>query len=127
MLSSILWDTHPWLKLELVFVSGKFSLHFFADHNTDHRRIYSRAFIIGSLTNPNDRFVYLVLDTACGDTAIRYGVLAALAKLGPSHAMYNQSNVALTGIHSHSGPGAWLNYLLKSPVLVSTSNRIKLL
>ncbi len=56
--------------------------------------------------------MYLVIDTANGDTAIRYGVLEALANLGPDYAMYNQSNVALTGTHSHSGPGAWLNYLL---------------
>lgn len=26
--------------------------------------------------------------------------------------MYGQSNVAVTGTHAHSGPGAWLNYLL---------------
>ena len=26
--------------------------------------------------------------------------------------MYTQSNVAVTGTHQHSGPGAWLNYLL---------------
>jgi neutral ceramidase len=26
--------------------------------------------------------------------------------------MYGQSNVAVTGTHSHSGPAAWLNYLL---------------
>jgi neutral ceramidase len=76
------------------------------------QRIYSRAFIVGDVDRPEDRFVYLVLDTAMGDTAIRYGILEELSKLGPSYAVYTQQNVAVTGTHSHSGPGAWLNYLL---------------
>ncbi|KAJ6259669.1 hypothetical protein Dda_5307 [Drechslerella dactyloides] len=76
------------------------------------QRLYSRAFIIGSVKNPTDRFVYLVIDTACGDTAIRYGVLSGLAALGSNYAMYNQNNVALTGTHSHAGPGGFMNYLL---------------
>ncbi|CZR64169.1 probable neutral ceramidase precursor [Phialocephala subalpina] len=76
------------------------------------QRIYSRAFIVGDVNNPDNRFVYLVLDTACGDTAIRYGILEALANLGTDYSMYGQSNVAVTGTHAHSGPGAWLNYLL---------------
>ncbi|KAF3922689.1 hypothetical protein ABW21_db0204353 [Orbilia brochopaga] len=76
------------------------------------QRLYSRAFIIGSVDNPTDRFVYLVIDTACGDTAIRYGVLSGLAALGGDYFVYKQNNVALTGTHSHSGPGAFMNYLL---------------
>ena len=76
------------------------------------QRLYSRAFIIGSPDNATDRFVYLVLDTQSGDTAVRYGILDGLAKLGPEYSMYTQNNVAVTGTHSHSGPGAWLNYLL---------------
>ena len=76
------------------------------------QRLYSRAFIIGDARNPSDRIVYLVLDTQSGDSAVRYGILEGLARLGPEYAMYGQSNVAVTGTHSHSGPGAWLNYLL---------------
>lgn len=76
------------------------------------QRLYSRAFIIGHVDKPDDRFVYLVLDTQSGDTAIRYGVLQGLEELGQEYAVYGQRNVALTGTHSHSGPGAWLNYLL---------------
>ncbi|KAH7317703.1 neutral/alkaline nonlysosomal ceramidase-like protein [Rhexocercosporidium sp. MPI-PUGE-AT-0058] len=74
------------------------------------QRIYSRAYIIGNVNNPSDRFVYLVLDIANGDTAIRYGVINGLKNAGLG--IYNQSNVALTGTHSHSGPGAYNNYLL---------------
>lgn len=76
------------------------------------QRLYSRAFIIGDVEHPEDRFIYLVLDTQSGDTAVRYGILRGVAALGPDYALYSQKNVAVTGTHSHSGPGAWLNYLL---------------
>ncbi|KAK4943041.1 hypothetical protein LTR66_014639, partial [Elasticomyces elasticus] len=76
------------------------------------QRLYSRAFIVRSPSSPEDCFIYLVLDTQSGDTAVRHGILEGLAGLGPEYAMYNQQNVAVTGTHSHSGPGAWLNYLL---------------
>ncbi|GAB0136499.1 hypothetical protein EsDP_00004799 [Epichloe bromicola] len=76
------------------------------------QRLYSRAFIVGDLHNPEDRFVYLVLDIQSGDTAVRYGILRGLRALGPRYSMYGQDNVAVTATHSHSGPGAWLNYLL---------------
>ena len=76
------------------------------------QRLYSRAFIVGNNKHPEERFAYLVLDTQSGDTAVRYGILEALAGLGPEYSVYGQGNVAITGTHSHSGPGAWLNYLL---------------
>jgi len=76
------------------------------------QRIYARAFIIADPTAPDDRIVYLVLDTQSGDTAIRYGILQGLSELGDDYAVYNEHNIAVTGTHSHSGPGAWLNYLL---------------
>ncbi|KAI0870277.1 Neutral/alkaline nonlysosomal ceramidase [Hypoxylon argillaceum] len=76
------------------------------------QRIFSRAFIVGDVANPTDRFVYLVLDMATGDTAVRNGILEGIAALGSEYSVYGQSNVAVTGTHSHSGPGAWWNYLL---------------
>jgi neutral ceramidase len=76
------------------------------------QRLYSRAFIVGSVDRPEERFVYLVLDTQSGDTAIRYGILNGLKELGPSYHVYSQHNVAVTGTHSHAGPAGWLNYLL---------------
>lgn len=76
------------------------------------QRLYSRAFIIGSGDSSAERFVYIVLDTQSGDTAVRYGILDALKELGPEYGLYSQKNVAVIGTHSHSGPGAWLNYLL---------------
>ncbi|KAK0735673.1 Neutral/alkaline non-lysosomal ceramidase-domain-containing protein [Apiosordaria backusii] len=76
------------------------------------QRLYSRAFIVGNIDNPSDRFVYLVLDTQSGDTAIRYGILNTLSTLGPEYKVYGHHNVAVTGTHSHAGPAGWLNYLL---------------
>ncbi len=76
------------------------------------QRIYCRAFIVGSLSKESSRIVYLVLDTQSGDTAVRHGILEGLKDLGPEYEVYNKNNVAVTGTHSHSGPGAWLNYLL---------------
>lgn len=76
------------------------------------QRLHSRAFIVADPEHPDERFVYLVLDTQSGDTAVRYGILSGLQELGPEYAGYGQHNIAVTGTHSHSGPGAWLNYLL---------------
>lgn len=76
------------------------------------QRLYSRAFIVGATENPADRFVYLVLDTQSGDTAVRYGILSGLRDLGPEYDVYQNHNIAVTGTHSHSGPAGWLNYLL---------------
>lgn len=76
------------------------------------QRLHSRAFIVADVNNPNDRFVYLVLDTQSGDTAVRYGILDGLKALGDDYKVYGHNNIALTGTHSHAGPGAWFNYLL---------------
>lgn len=76
------------------------------------QRIYSRAFIVGDLSKPNHRFVYLVLDTQSGDTAVRNGILEGVKALGSGYYMYTKDNIAVTGTHSHAGPGAWFNYLL---------------
>jgi len=76
------------------------------------QRIYSRAFIVGDVNKPKDRVLYLVLDIQSGDTAVRDGIIKGLAKMGPEYAVYTKDNVAVTGTHSHSGPGAWTNYFL---------------
>ena len=77
------------------------------------QRLYSRAFIVGEVGNPKNRVVYLVLDTQSGDTAVRNGILEGVAALGSAYSsVYGRANIAVTGTHSHSGPGAWFNYLL---------------
>ena len=76
------------------------------------QRLYCRAFIVGSISSPRERIVYLVLDTQSGDSAVRYGILEGLSALGEEYSVYTKNNIAVTGTHSHSGPAAWLNYLL---------------
>lgn len=76
------------------------------------QRLYARSFIVGEVGNPQNRFVYLTLDIAFGDTAVRLGILEGIAALGSGYSMYKRANVAVTGTHSHSGPGGWMNYLL---------------
>ncbi|KAK1141248.1 hypothetical protein N8T08_009287 [Aspergillus melleus] len=76
------------------------------------QRIFSRAFIFANPDKAEDTFIYLIIDSLTGDTGIRHGVLEGLAGLGSEYSRYGESNVALTGTHSHSGPGAWMNYLL---------------
>ena len=76
------------------------------------QRVYARSFIIGDVDNPDDRIVYIVLDAQSGDAAVRLGILEGVAALGPEYAMYGTANIAVTGTHQHSGPGAWFNYLL---------------
>jgi len=76
------------------------------------QRLYSRAFIVGNPSETSERLVYLVLDTQSGDSAIRNGILEGLQAMGSEYSVYGKNNVAVTGTHSHAGPGAWLNYLL---------------
>ncbi|KAL5614738.1 uncharacterized protein BROUX77_000575 [Berkeleyomyces rouxiae] len=77
------------------------------------QRLYSRVFIFGEVDNPTSRVVYIVLDAHSGDTAIRNGIIEGLQALGSPYAeLYGSQNVAVTGTHSHSGPGGWHNYLL---------------
>ncbi|KAG5787283.1 hypothetical protein H9Q69_013643 [Fusarium xylarioides] len=76
------------------------------------QRLYSRAFIVGNPDEPKERFVYLVLDTQSGDTAIRRGILEGIAALGSEYSVYTTDNVAVTGTHSHAGPAGWNNYLM---------------
>ncbi|KAL4933641.1 neutral/alkaline ceramidase [Aspergillus undulatus] len=76
------------------------------------QRIYSRAFIVANPNNLAETWIYIILDTLTGDTGVRHGVLQGLADLGSEYARYGDHNLALTGTHSHSGPGAWYNYLL---------------
>ncbi|KAF5985790.1 alkaline ceramidase [Fusarium coicis] len=76
------------------------------------QRLYSRAFIVGNPDEPGEIFVYLVLDTQSGDTAVRRGILEGIAALGSEYSVYTSDNVAVTGTHSHAGPAGWNNYLM---------------
>jgi neutral ceramidase len=76
------------------------------------QRLYSRAFLVGDVNSPDDRFIYLILDTQSGDTAVRRGILEGVSALGSEYSVYSGHNIAVTGTHSHAGPAGWFNYLL---------------
>ncbi|KAL2202982.1 neutral ceramidase precursor [Sarocladium strictum] len=76
------------------------------------QRLYSRAFLVADVNNPDDRFIYVILDTQSGDTAVRRGILEGVSALGSEYSVYSGHNIAVTGTHSHAGPAGWFNYLL---------------
>lgn len=90
------------------------------------QRLYSRAFIIADASNPNDRFVYLVLDTQSGDTAMRNGLLDGLSALGSEYSVYGQNNIALTELTATLArvPGSTI-CCRKSHLLAGTSRATK--
>ncbi|KAF3388848.1 Neutral ceramidase [Penicillium rolfsii] len=76
------------------------------------QRIYARSFVFADPVNTTNSFIYVVLDTQSGDTAIRHGILQGLQSLGGNYRNFGEHNVAVCGTHQHSGPGGWMNYLL---------------
>ena len=74
------------------------------------QRLFSRAFIVGDVNHSNHCFVYVIADLHSGDTAIRNGVMEKLQALYGG--LYTQSNVAIVGTHSHSGPGWFYPFTL---------------
>lgn len=88
------------------------------------QRIYSRAFIVASPSNPTSaegRILYIIIDQQGGDTAVRQRVLEKLEESYPG--VYTQNNVAIIGTHSHSGPGAYSNYLLPQITTLGVDNQ----
>lgn len=76
------------------------------------QRMYCRAFIIADINRPEERLLYLVLDNINSDTSIRTGLLEALANSDDDLSYYNQHNLAVSSVHSHSGPSTGWNYFL---------------
>ncbi|ORX82000.1 Neutral/alkaline nonlysosomal ceramidase [Basidiobolus meristosporus CBS 931.73] len=75
-----------------------------------HFRLRSRAFIIGDQNASDKRVVYVSADIGMISQVIRRRVVAKLKTLYGN--LYNDDNVALTGTHTHSGPGGWHQYVL---------------
>jgi neutral ceramidase len=72
-----------------------------------HTRQYSRTFIVDDGTN---RIVYANVDCGMIDQLVKTEVVNRLkAKYG---SVYSVKNVLISGTHTHSGPGGFLQYLL---------------
>eukprot|EP00057_Strongylocentrotus_purpuratus_P028680 XP_011683154.1 PREDICTED: neutral ceramidase-like [Strongylocentrotus purpuratus] len=74
-----------------------------------HTRLYSRAFITCEINDPDNCNVFVSADIAMGCTAINLDVFEQLRGLYGER--YNEQNVVLSGTHTHSGPGGYLQYL----------------
>jgi len=74
-----------------------------------HIRLHSRAFIIGN-RDGGKYIVYVVVDQAMISQLVRHEVLKKLAEMFGDR--YTDENIMLTGTHTHSGPGAYHQYVL---------------
>lgn len=74
-----------------------------------HFRLYSRAFVIADQKN-DTRIVFVSADVAMISQLVKLEVIKKLqAQYGT---VYNEQNVCLSSIHTHSGPGGFLQYVL---------------
>jgi neutral ceramidase len=79
-----------------------------------HMRLRARAFIVAESSSSNggqqQRVVFVNTDACMASTAVTLRVLARLKdRYGD---LYTEKNVAISGTHSHSGPGGYLQYVL---------------
>ena len=77
--------------------------------NGIHFRLFSRAFVVADAENKT-RFVFVSIDACMGSQSIKLEVLKKLKDIYGS--VYTAENVVISGIHTHSGPGGYLQYLL---------------
>lgn len=74
-----------------------------------HLRQYSRAFIIADSANKS-RIVFVSTDSCMQSQGLKLEIIKRLkSKYGD---LYNERNVAISGTHTHSGPGGFHQYLL---------------
>jgi neutral ceramidase len=79
-----------------------------------HMRLRARAFIVAESSSSNggqqERVVFVNTDACMASTAVTLRVLARLKdRYGD---LYTEKNVAISGTHTHSGPGGYLQYVL---------------
>ncbi|XVE62003.1 hypothetical protein DITRI_Ditri06bG0083900 [Diplodiscus trichospermus] len=73
-----------------------------------HFRLRARAFIVAE--PQGNRVVFVNLDACMASQIVTIKVLERLkARYGE---LYTEKNVAITGIHSHAGPGGYLQYVV---------------
>nr|XP_043619098.1 neutral ceramidase 2-like [Erigeron canadensis] len=76
-----------------------------------HFRLRARAFIIAeSLDGP--RIAFVNLDAGMASQLVTIKVLERLSKRFGK--LYNEDNVAISGTHTHAGPGGYMQYVLYS-------------
>ncbi|OQU87188.1 hypothetical protein SORBI_3003G226300 [Sorghum bicolor] len=75
-----------------------------------HFRLKARAFIVAEPGGNGKRAVFVNLDACMASQLVTIKVLERLkARYGD---LYNEKNVAISGIHTHAGPGGYLQYVV---------------
>lgn len=77
--------------------------------NGIHFRQYSRAFILADSLN-RTKVVFINADICMGSQIMKIEVIRKLQQLYGD--MYSDSNVLISGIHTHSGPAGYFQYVL---------------
>eukprot|EP00250_Pteridium_aquilinum_P019165 c24326_g1_i2 orf=126-2429(-) len=77
-----------------------------------HFRLHARTFIVASPLDTNTRFAFVNLDACMGTDIVTLKVLDSLKQRYGD--LYSESNVAISGTHTHAGPGGYLQYVLYS-------------
>ncbi|CAK9314543.1 unnamed protein product [Citrullus colocynthis] len=73
-----------------------------------HFRLRARSFIVAE--PQGERFVFVNLDACMASQLVTIKVLQRLkARYGD---LYTEKNVAISGIHTHAGPGGYLQYII---------------
>lgn len=78
--------------------------------NGIHLRQYSRAFVFADKNNSSKRFVFVSTDSCMLSQGIKLEVIKQLKTLYGD--LYTERNVGISGIHTHSGPAGFHEYLL---------------
>lgn len=76
-----------------------------------HTRLYARALIVASSQDSSNRVLFVNLDACMAAQAVTFTVIEKL-KVRYGESMYSESNVVLSGTHTHSGPAGYLQYLV---------------
>ncbi|EFJ12355.1 hypothetical protein SELMODRAFT_269142 [Selaginella moellendorffii] len=76
-----------------------------------HLRLRARSFIVAESGADGRRVAFVNVDSCMGSQAITIKVLSKLKdrRYGDT---YSEKNVIISGIHTHSGPGGYLQYVL---------------
>jgi len=76
-----------------------------------HTRLRARAFVFVDENDSSKRIVYVSCDGGMASDMVKMRVIDYLAT-SVGKGVYTQENVAISGTHTHSGPGGFLQYVL---------------
>ncbi|KAL7261643.1 hypothetical protein ACSBR1_000137 [Camellia fascicularis] len=77
-----------------------------------HFRLRARTFIVADENPKGERFAFVNLDAGMASQLVTIKVLEKLkSRYGD---LYNEDNIAISGTHTHAGPGGYLQYIIYS-------------